>query len=103
MIGARVQRAGRFTIGRFCDATVVFGRLDLNLRAATPTRDEVTLTVRAAAATVMIIVPPHWRVRDQVLVLGARHAIERGAERGSGPLLGLRGFVIGGRYNLSET
>ena len=51
----------------------------------------------------MIIVPPHWRVRDQVLVLGARHAIERGAERGSGPLLSLSGFVIGGRYNLSAT
>ncbi len=50
-----------------------------------------------------IIVPPQWRVQDQVLVLGTRHAIERGAERGSGPLLTLRGIVIGGNYELSET
>ena len=103
VIGGQAQRAGRFTIGRFCDATAVFGRLDLDLRAARPTQDEITLTVRAVAATVTIIVPPHWRVRDQVLVLGTRHAIERGAERGNGPLLGLRGIVLGGAYQLSET
>lgn len=102
VIGGHAQRAGRFRIGRFCSAIAIFGRLDLDLRAARPSQDEVTLTVRAAAATVTIIVPPDWRVQDQVLVLGTRRAIDRSDERGSGPLLRLRGTVVGGTFRLSE-
>jgi hypothetical protein len=102
VVGGQVQRAGRFRIGRFCTAVAVLGRLDLDLRSAQPSQDEVTLTVRSLAATVMVVVPPHWRVRDQVLVLGTRRAVERDAERGTGPLLTLRGIVVGGTFGLSE-
>ena len=102
VIGGQAVRAGRFRIGRFCSAIAVVGRLDLDLRAAQPSQDEVTLTVRCIAGTVRVIVPPDWRVEDQVLVLGTRRAVDRSADRGTGPLLRLRGIVVAGTFVLSD-
>jgi hypothetical protein len=67
-----------------------------------PTQDQVTLTVRGVGATVTVVVPRGWRVRDQVLVLGRRQAIGRGDEGGSGPLLELTGVMVGGTYQLTD-
>jgi Domain of unknown function (DUF1707) len=102
VIAGQAQRAGRFRIGRFCSAVAVFGRLDLDLRAAVPGQDQVTLTVRSLAGTVAIIVPPGWRVQDEVLVLGTRRAIERKGGNAVAPLLKLTGIVLGGSFQLSD-
>jgi DUF1707 SHOCT-like domain len=102
VVGGQAQRAGRFRIGRFCSVIGLFGRVDLDLRAAVPTQDQVTLTIRGVAATVTVVVPHGWRIRDQVLVLGTRRAIERSDEGGSGPLLELTGVIVGGTYQLTD-
>ncbi len=102
VIGGRVQRAGRFRIGRFCTVTAVLGQADLDLRAAVPTQDEVTLVIRGLAAAVTVIVPPGWRLQDQVLVIGSKRAIERRDPGAAAPLLGVRGYVIGGTFRLSD-
>ncbi|HUJ07161.1 MAG TPA: DUF1707 domain-containing protein [Streptosporangiaceae bacterium] len=103
VVGGRAQRAGRFGIGRFCSAIALFGRLDIDLRHAVPTQDQVTLTVRGLAGTVTVIVPPGWRLREQVLVLGSKRAIESNEDRGQGPLLEVRGVVLGGTFQLSQS
>jgi len=102
VIGGRAQRAGRFRIGRFCMVAAVFGRLDLDLRAARLSQGEVTLTVWSVAARVTVTVPPGWRVTDQVLVIGARRAIKDGGGDEQAPLLRLRGVSLAGSFRLSN-
>jgi hypothetical protein len=107
VVAGGLRRAGRFRIGRFCSAIAVLGRLDLDLRAARPSQDQVTLTVRSLASTVAIVVPPGWRVQDKILVLGQRQAIAQnddglGVPSQDRPLLRLRGIVLGGAFRLSQ-
>lgn len=102
VIGGSVQRAGRFEIGRFCTATAAFGTLELDLRAAVPSQDEITLTVWGLAARVMITVPPGWRVTNQVLVLGASQAMADREGSPREPLLRLRGTCLGGSFRLAQ-
>jgi hypothetical protein len=102
VIGGSAQRAGRFAIGRFCSLTAAFGGFDLDLRAAVPSQEEITLTVRSVAARVAITVPPGWRVTNQVLVLGSSQAMaDREGRRGE-PLLRLRGTCLGGSFLLTQ-
>jgi Domain of unknown function (DUF1707) len=102
VIGGRARRAGRFRVGRFCTLTVAFGQLELDLRAARLSQDEVTVTVMGVAARVSVIVPSTWRVTDQLLVLGRRSAIA-GADTGEqAPLLRVRGAVVGGSFRLAH-
>jgi hypothetical protein len=103
VVGGRVQRGGRFSIGRFCSVLAAFGRVDLDLRTAVPTQDQVTLNVRGLAGTVAIIVPPGWRLQDDVLVIGTRQAIERPGGDASAPMLRVHGLVLGGTFRLTET
>jgi hypothetical protein len=103
VIGGSAQRVGRFRIGRFCTMIAAFGRLDLDLRAAQLSQDEITITVFSVAARVSVIVPPRWRLTDQVLVLGARRAInDNGGDDPRTPLLRLRGTSIAGSFWLSR-
>jgi hypothetical protein len=102
VIGGSAQRAGRFPIGRFCTVTAAFGGLDLDLRAAVPSQDEITLTVWGVAARVAITVPAHWRVTNQVLVLGSRQAMADREGRPGEPLLRLRGTCAGGSFRLAQ-
>jgi Domain of unknown function (DUF1707) len=106
VIGGSARRVGRFPIGRFCTVSAAFGELDLDLRAAVPSQQEITLTVWSVAARIAITVPARWRVTDQVLVVGARQAM---ADRDSGrdgsprePLLRLRGTCLGGSFRLTQ-
>jgi hypothetical protein len=102
VIGGSAQRAGRFAIGRFCGLTAAFGGFDLDLRAAVPSQEEITLTVRSVAARVAITVPAGWRVTNQVLVLGSSQAMaDREGRRGE-PLLRLRGICLGGSFLLTQ-
>lgn len=102
VIGGSAQRVGHYPIGRFCTVTAAFGSLDLDLRAAQPSQDEITLSVWSVAARVTITVPVRWRVIDQVLVLGARQAIaDRGGDA-SAPVLRLRGSSLGGSFHLTQ-
>jgi Domain of unknown function (DUF1707)/Cell wall-active antibiotics response 4TMS YvqF len=103
VVGGQAQRAGRFSIGRFCSVLAAFGRIDLDLRNAVPTQDQVTLTVRGLAGTVSIIVPAGWRLQDDVFVLGTRQAIERSEGDPQAPILRIHGVVLGGTYRLTET
>jgi len=98
-LAGRARRAGGFRIGRFHSVVAIAGRIDLDLRAARPSQEEVTLTVRAVAATVSVLVPAAWRIDDQVVVLGPRRAIE--PRPAPGPVLHLRGLVLGGAFLLS--
>jgi len=86
--------------------TAAFGGLDLDLRAAVPSQQEITLTVWSVAARIAITVPARWRVTDQVLVLGARQAMadRDGSPDGSPrePLLRLRGTCLGGSFRLTQ-
>jgi uncharacterized protein DUF1707 len=102
VIGGSAQRVGRFQIGRFCTVTAVFGSFDLDLRAAQPSQDEITLSVWSVAARVAVTVPARWRVTDQVLVLGTRRAIADGGGDAGAPLLRLRGTCLGGSFQLTQ-
>jgi len=102
VIGGSAQRAGRFPIGRFCTVTVAFGGLDLDLRAAVPSQEEITLTVWGLAARVSIVVPANWRVTNQVFVAGSSQAMaDRDGSPGE-PLLRLRGTCLGGSFRLAQ-
>ncbi len=102
VIGGRAQRAGRFRIGRFCTVTAAFGGLDLDLRAAQPSQDEIGLTIRSVGARVAITVPAGWRVTDQVLALGSRQVMDDREGPPGAPLLRVSGFSLGGSYRLSQ-
>ncbi|HEV2375581.1 MAG TPA: DUF1707 domain-containing protein [Streptosporangiaceae bacterium] len=102
VVGGSAQRAGRFQIGRFCTVTAVFGHVDLDLRAAVPSQGEVTLTVWGVAARVNVTVPIHWRVTNQVLVLGSSQAMPDCDGHPHAPLLRLRGTCVGGAFLLTQ-
>jgi hypothetical protein len=102
VIGGRVQRTGRFTIGRFCSVTAVFGQVDLDLRAAIPSQAEIDLTIRSVASRVSIIAPRWWSLNDKVLVMGMSETVpDREAERHD-PILRLRGACIGGSLRVTQ-
>jgi hypothetical protein len=102
VIGGTVQRTGRFTIGRFCSVTAVFGQVDLDLRAAVPSQREIDLTIRGVASRVSITVPRWWSLNDKVLVLGMSQTVpDREAER-TDPVLRLRGACVGGSLRVSQ-
>jgi hypothetical protein len=100
VIGGRAQRAGAFRIGRFCTVIAIFGRLELDLRAARLSQDEITLTVCSVAARVTVNVPTRWRMMDQVLVIGARRAIKDNDGDEQAPLLRLHGTSLAGSFRL---
>ena len=102
VIGGSAQRVGRFGIGRFCTVTAAFGGLDLDLRAAVPSQDEITLSVWGLAARIAITVPARWRVTNQVLVLGSRQAMDDREGSPAEPLLRLRGTCLGGSFQLTQ-
>jgi hypothetical protein len=103
VVNGRVQRAGRFRIGRFCALTAVFGQIDLDLRTAKLTEDQqLSISVRALAGTVRIIVPKGWRISEQVTVLGSRRAIESRDDDSRAPILRLTGTMLGGKLELSD-
>lgn len=106
VIGGSARRVGRFPIGRFCTVSAAFGGLDLDLRAAVPSQQEITLTVWSVAARIAVTVPARWRVTDQVLVVGTRQAMaDRDGGRDGGPrepLLRLRGTCLGGSFRLTQ-
>jgi hypothetical protein len=102
VVGGQARRAGRFRVGRFCTLTVAFGQLELDLRAARLSQDEVTITVMGMAARVSVIVPAAWRVTDQLLVLGRKSAIADTDTGGQAPLLRVRGTVVGGSFRLTQ-
>jgi Domain of unknown function (DUF1707) len=102
VIGGSARRVGRFPIGRFCTVTAAFAGLDLDLRAAVPSQQEVTLTVWSVAARIAITVPARWRVMDQVLVAGARQAMADREGSPREPLLRLRGTCLGGSFVLTQ-
>jgi hypothetical protein len=103
VIGGSASRVGRFPIGRFCSVTAAFGAFDLDLRAAVPSQQEITLTVWSLAARVAITVPPRWRVTNQVLVLGGREAMPDRDGPPSEPLLRVRGTCLGGSFRLAQS
>jgi hypothetical protein len=102
VIGGSARRVGRFPIGRFCTVTAAFGGLDLDLRAAVPSQDEITLTVWSVAARVAITVPARWRVVNQVFVAGRRQAMDDRDGAPGQPLLRLRGTCVGGSFELTQ-
>jgi hypothetical protein len=102
-IGGTVQRGGRFRIGRFCNLSALFGRIDLDLRTVVLSQDQVTVSARGVFGTVTIIVPRAWRIEEQVLVLGSRQAIaSRDNDDPRVPMIRLRGFMLGGSFRLSD-
>lgn len=102
VIGGRVRRVGRFRIGRFCSLIVVFGALELDLRDAQHSQDEIGITVWSLASRVSVVVPAGWRLRNQVLSLGAGQTVADNDRNPKAPLVQLRGASLGGRYSLSQ-
>jgi len=102
VIGGSAGRVGRFPIGRFCSVTAAFGAFDLDLRAAVPSQQEITLTVWSLAARIAVTVPPRWRVTNQVLVLGVREAMPDRDGPPTEPLLRVRGTCLGGSFRLTQ-
>jgi hypothetical protein len=102
VIGGRAQRAGRFRVGRFCTVVAAFGSLELDLRAARLSQDEITLTVWSVAARVTVTVPTRWRVIDQVLVIGPRRAPGDNAGDDKAARLRLRGTSLAGSFRLRQ-
>ena len=82
--------------------TAAFGGFDLDLRAAVPSQQEITLTVWSVAARIAITVPARWRVTDQVLVVGARQAMADREGSPREPLLRWRGTCLGGSFRLTQ-
>jgi hypothetical protein len=102
LIGGQARRAGRFRMGRFCTVVAAFGGIELDLRAAQLSRDELTLTVWSLLARVTVIVPAHARVLDQVLVIGrGRTAPDDDGAAGS-PVIRLRGISLAGSFRIPQ-
>jgi hypothetical protein len=104
VVGGKIQRAGRFRIGRVCDITALFGTVDLDLRNARLTEDlQVTITVRGLMSTVRIIIPKGWRLREQTMVIGSRQVIA-GSDNDNPqiPILRLGGTMLGGSLHLTD-
>jgi hypothetical protein len=102
VIGGHARRTGRFRIGRFCTLVAAFGDLELDLRAAQLSQDEISLTMYSLAARVTVTVPASWRVLDEVLVIGQRRAVNDDDGAATAPLLRLRGTVFAGSFRLSR-
>jgi len=102
VIGGSAQRTGRFPIGRFCTVTAVFGRVDLDLRAAVPSQREITLTVWGVASRVTIAVPAGWGLTGQALVLGRSQTVADSDDGPGDPLLRLRGACAGGSLTVTR-
>lgn len=102
VIGGRLRRVGRFRIGRFCSLIVVFGTLELDLRAAQHSQDEVAITVWSFASRVAVTAPYGWRLTNQVFSLGAARAVPGNDRDPKAPLVSLRGASIGGSYTLAQ-
>lgn len=102
VVGGSARRVGRFTIGRFCTVTAAFGGLDLDLRAAVPSQEEITLTVWSLAARVSVTVPPHWRVTSQIVVAGRSQVMADREGSPGEPLLRVRGTCLGGSFRLAQ-
>ena len=78
------------------------GGLDLDLRAAVPSQEEITLTVWSLASRVSITVPARWRVTNQIVVAGRSQAMaDRDGSPGE-PLLRVRGTCLGGSFRLAQ-
>jgi hypothetical protein len=102
VIGGATRRTGRFAVGRFCAVTALFATVDLDLRAAVPSQDEITMSVWGVAARIAITVPARWRVINQVVVIGSSQAMaDRDGSAGE-PLLRLRGTCVGGSFRLAQ-
>jgi hypothetical protein len=54
------------------------------------------------AARVSVIVPPTWRLTDQLLVLGPRSAVPGSDRDEQAPLLRVRGTLVGGSFRLAQ-
>jgi hypothetical protein len=102
VIGGAVRRTGRFTIGRFCTVTAVFGQVDLDLRAAAPSQREIDLTVWGVASRVSVTVPRWWGLTDKVFVVGMSRAIPDQEADIHAPLLRVRGSCLGGSFRLTQ-
>jgi Domain of unknown function (DUF1707) len=102
VVGGTMHRTGRFTIGRFCSVTAVFGQVDLDLRAAVPSQREIDLTIRGVASRVSIIAPRWWSLNDKVLVLGMSRTLPDREAGPNDPILRLRGACIGGSLHVSQ-
>ena len=100
VIGGRLRRVGRFRIGRFCSVIAVFGGVELDLRAVQHSQDEITISVWSVASGVTVRVPSGWRLRNQVLALGAGRAIPDNERDPKAPIVWLRGVSLGGSYRL---
>jgi hypothetical protein len=102
-IGTTVQRTGRFPVGRFCTVTALFGQVDLDLRAATPSQREIDLTIWGVAARVSITVPRWWGLTDKVFAVGLSQAVpaQEPADRHA-PVLRVRGTSLGGSFRLTQ-
>jgi hypothetical protein len=100
VIGGKARRAGRFRVGRFCTVAVVFGGLELDLRAAQLSRDALTLTVWSLLSPVTVTVPAHARVLDQVLVIGRRRTVPDDDGAAGSPVIRLRGISLGGSFHV---
>jgi hypothetical protein len=102
VIGGTVRRTGRFTIGRFCTVTAVFGQVDLDLRAAVPSQREIDLTVWSVASRVSLTIPRWWGLTDKVLVVGMSQAVPGQEADARAPLLRVRGACLGGSFRLTQ-
>jgi Domain of unknown function (DUF1707) len=92
LLGGRGRRSGRFRVGRFCTLLVLFGTLDLDLRAAQLSQGEVTFTVYGLRARVTVTVPPGARVIDRFLAAGHRPVADDGLPGPAGaPVIQVRG------------
>jgi Domain of unknown function (DUF1707) len=95
LLGGRARRSGRFRVGRFCTLLVLFGTLDLDLRAAQLSQGEVTFTVYGLRARVTVTVPPGARVTDRFLGTGHRPVTDDGqlgpAGSAEAPVIQVRG------------
>ena len=76
--------------------------VDLDLRAAVPSQQEITLTVWGLAARINITVPARWRVTSQVFVAGRSQAVPDREGGPAEPLLRLRGTCLGGAFRLAR-
>lgn len=102
VVGGRARRVGRFRIGRFSSVIVLFGDLELDLRSARHSQDEIAITLWSLASRVTITIPVGWRLRNRVLSLGNRLSPPDNEHDPGAVLLDVRGVSVGRRYSISQ-
>ncbi|WP_336216577.1 DUF1707 SHOCT-like domain-containing protein [Nonomuraea sp. LPB2021202275-12-8] len=99
---SKVVKRGRWIASRHTHLAATFGALIVDLSQAVLPGREITVSVSAFAAKMIIRVPPNAQVIDEVGALFAKRQVS-GGEGGDGPVIRIVGTATFGKVIVART